>query len=232
MLKKEHKFFDTIIDNDLTVLYDYIFELNNSIINKNFLNLSDNIIRQYKDELSGSATQLGKYYNIFSFANKEINNLYNALKSLTIKACKYYEIDYISEKYFIHGWFNLDLSNITNAGDVSPLNNQYHFHDHLIGLGAPDFHGYYCVNAEPSTTYYKIGGKDGKLFNNININNRAIISETGHPHGRDDWYGDTARITIAYDIAPLSHIESSLNFKGGHIQWIPLITDSYEKDEN
>jgi hypothetical protein len=76
-------------------------------------------------------------------------------------------------------------------------------------LGAPIFHGYYCVNAEPSITYYKINGND--LFENHNKNNRAIVSETGHPHGRDDWYEDKPRITIAYDIAPKnSHVVTDL----------------------
>ena len=73
-------------------------------------------------------------------------------------------------------------------------------------MGAPWFHGYYCVNAEPSSTFYQINGDESNVFENINKNNRAILSETGHPHGRDDWFQEKPRITIAYDISPLTLI--------------------------
>jgi hypothetical protein len=68
------------------------------------------------------------------------------------------------------------------------------------GKGSPDFHGYYCVNAEPSVTFYLIDKVTE--FENININNRAVVSETGHPHAPDNWYSREPRITIAYDIIP------------------------------
>ena len=79
------------------------------------------------------------------------------------------------------------------------------------GEGSPVFHGYYCINAEPSKTFYNIN-RSGQIFENINKNNRAILSETGHPHGRDDWFEEKPRVTIAYDVTP--------NFFGG--TWIAL----------
>lgn len=222
MLKKEHKFFEVFVDNNLTTLYTFLTSLHKKIIDENLLNLSDNIMRQYKEEPSGAVTKLGDKYNIFSMSNIEIVRLYDALVKLTKEACEYYEINFEEQKYMIHGWFNLDFSNEGNKGAISPLNHPYHFHDHSEGRGIPYFHGYYCVNAEPSTTYYKIGGKDGKLFNNINTNNRAIVSETGHPHGRDDWYEEKHRITIAYDIAPLEDTFFDITKDKVYVPWIPL----------
>ncbi len=157
------------------------------------------LLKDY-NKYNGAPTQLGQYYNIFSFNNEAIKKLQDALASMINEASEYYEIGYGAEEYYIHGWFNLDYK--SRRVGVSPLKNNYHFHDHMGGNGSPIFHGYYCVNAEPSSTFYKIGGIDGPLFENINHNNRAILSETGHPHGRDDWYEELPRITIAYDLAP------------------------------
>jgi len=66
--------------------------------------------------------------------------------------------------------------------------------------GIPDFHGYYCINAEPSVTIYKL--ESGELFQNINKNNRAILSETGLLHGRGYWKENSKRITLGYSIQP------------------------------
>ena len=157
----------------------------------------------------GTLTQLGiDRYNIFSFANKEIYNLHQALRNLTIEACEYYEINFEEQKYLIHGWFNSDGATPDNGkyGGVNPVKYPHHFHDHSDGLGVPYFHGYYCVNAEPSSTFYQINRDANNVFENINKNNRAIISETGHPHGRDDWFSEEYRITIAYDITPMANL--------------------------
>jgi hypothetical protein len=51
---------------------------------------------------------------------------------------------------------------------------------------------------------------DRMYFENINKNNRLVVSETGHPHGRDDWYEERPRITIAYDIAKAEYIRNGI----------------------
>jgi hypothetical protein len=43
---------------------------------------------------------------------------------------------------------------------------------------------------------------------NINKNNRAILSETGHSHAMADWDWEGPRITIAYDVVPLRYISN------------------------
>jgi len=201
-MNKPHKFFDVILDNDVNELFDYLVTMESKIIDENILGLSDAILKKY-ERRQGMMTLLGiKDYNIFNFVHPSIYNLHTNLRELTKTACEYYDINFNSEKYLIHGWYNLDYK--SEGAYVSPIKEPNRFHDHSDGLGAPWFHGYYCVNAEPSSTFYKINKND--VFENININNRAIISETGHPHGRDDWFKDKPRITIAYDITPMNKL--------------------------
>jgi hypothetical protein len=200
MLKKPHKFFERYLDNDLDNLFNFLSLKEDEIINKQFANIPLDKVEKYTKKGQGAPSQLDHYYNVFDFDNENIKNLFNGLIDATKEACEYYGIDFIKHNYMIHGWFNIDSSSKGTAG-VSPIKHENHFHDHVGGTGAPIFHGYYCVNAEPSTTFYKINGTE--LFENVNKNNRLIVSETGHPHGRDDWYFDKQRITIAYDIQPL-----------------------------
>jgi hypothetical protein len=203
-MKKPHKFFDVVLENNLEELYDYLLVIEDKFLGQNILNLPDITLNKYPRK-HGMMTWLGiEHYNIFSFANEEIYQLQLALRSLTKEASDYYDIDFNKEKYLIRGWFNLDYK--SDNGIVSPIKKPEHFHDHSQGFGAPWFHGYYCVNAEPSSTFYQINKDENNIFENINKNNRAILSETGHPHGRDDWFEDKPRITIAYDITPLNKL--------------------------
>jgi hypothetical protein len=208
--KKPHRFFERFINNDLEELQLYLADKQKEILAGKISSIPQDKLANFTDQ-NGPATQLGSYYNIFDFDHRAIKALKNALKDCMVNdICEYYGIDYNSKDYMIHGWFNLDYK--TEGGGVSPLDHPEHFHDHMGGEGAPTFHGYYCVNAEPSSTWYKIDGET--LFENVNTNNRAIISETGHPHGRDDWYKQRPRITIAYDIAPSD--------SGVSDQWVKL----------
>jgi hypothetical protein len=197
--KPKHKFFERFLDNDLNDLYAYLENELDNLLNNKLTPISEEDLDIFT-KYNGAATQLGKYYNIFNFKNAAIDELRVALKEMAKEACNYYGIDY--KKYYINGWFNYDqASHLNNA--VSPVKNANHYHDHMGGTGAPIFHGYYCINAEPSSTFYKIN--NSVEFENVNKNNRAILSETGHPHGRDDWYEDKPRMTIAYDLTPINY---------------------------
>jgi len=218
-MKKPQKFFDVFVNNNLNDLKHYLVQMESEILDNNILNIPADIMLQHGKN-RGSLTKLGiDYYNIFTFVNPGIYELYKSLRILMNDVCDYYEIDFESQKYLIHGWFNLDnkTPNEGKFGGVNPIKHSEHFHDHMEGVGAPVFHGYYCVEAEPSSTFYKINRDDNNIFENINKNNRAIISETGHPHGRDDWFQDEPRITIAYDIVPYNMLAG---VKPG--KWIPL----------
>lgn len=201
-MKPPHKFFERYLDNNLDELYNYLEDQLDLLISGKLVEIDSEILSKF-NKYNGAPTQLGMHYNIFNFENKFIKNLQNALKDAVKEACDYYGHDYESMKYMIHGWYNYDPKTMDGSSGVNPLKNDKFYHDHMGGEGAPVYHGYYCVNAEPSITYYKINNEID--FENHNKNNRAIVSETGHPHGRDDWYQDKPRITIAYDIIPTSH---------------------------
>ena len=205
MLKKPQKFFDATLNNDLSELRTYLSTIHDKVFDENLFRIPQDVMARHS-KTTGSLTKLGvDYYNIFTFVHPAIYNLQKTLRELTKDACAYYEIDFDEQQYLLHGWFNLDYATPNKAkhGGVNPLKYPNHFHDHSDGLGAPWFHGYYCVDAEPSSTFYQIDRDEKNIFENINKNNRAIISETGHPHGRDDWFFDNPRITIAYDVSPL-----------------------------
>ena len=128
---------------------------------------------------------------------------------MTKEACNYYGIDFYEQQYMIQGWFNI---NYNKKGKLD-------WHDHGP-TGAPNFHGYYCVNAEPSITHYKIDGIHE--VENINKNNRAILSEMTHPHAMADWDWDGPRITVAYDLLPLQEVKKVFSLHDEQ-HWIPLL---------
>lgn len=207
---KEHKFFESYLDNDLTTLS---IELENRY--KKIQQATDYGIKPLSSEdtawmSSGSiSTVKWREYNVFQFNIDGIYNLYKAISKMTREACKYYEINFEEQKYMMQGWFNI------NHSDVGKLD----WHDHGEP-SAPRFHGYYCVNAEPSTTYYKLFNDPNRIVDNVNKNNRAIVSEMGHPHAMGDWNWSGSRITVAYDILPLKQL-----MQGGpeaEQHWIPL----------
>lgn len=203
MKNKEFKIFSTELNIDLK---DFLFYLDikhdeilsNSLKERN--TLTDLIVKKYT-KMSNAPTKLNQKYNIFEFNNNHIKSLYSSLLQLTKNASSYYGYNFDDQNYMIRGWFNADNP---STKDFNPNNNKRLFHDHLGGFGAPDFHGYYCVDAEPSITYYKI--EEGNVYENKNKNNRAILCQNGFPHSRGNWNECNQRITIAYDIVPQSRL--------------------------
>jgi hypothetical protein len=208
---KQHKFFERYVNNDLNVLAQQLVEAYDRIEKAEVPGVTPE--RKINWAESGSiSTMKWQQYNVFQFHIEGVYNLYREISDMTKEACEYYDIDFVASKYMMQGWFNI------NRKEVGKLN----WHDHSAPNDfAPLFHGYYCVNAEPSSTFYKIGGYDGEIFENINKNNRAIVSEMGHPHAMGDWEWEGPRITIAYDIIPFKNIESYPKDQEQH--WIPLI---------
>ncbi len=195
---KPHKFFESYLDNDLNKMTDYMIKIYRDMQNSNIRGISPVGSKHDKHWVeSGSiSTVKWKEYNVFQFYNEEIYNVYSAIKDLAIEACDYYGINFKNQKYYIQGWFNI------NDRKLGKLN----WHDHG-GPWAPFWHGYYCIKAEPSSTFYKLENKDDLIVENHNKDNRLILSEMGHPHAMGDWDWDGPRITLAYDIAPLQTIK-------------------------
>jgi hypothetical protein len=201
-----HKFFERMLDNDLDKLSKYL-ELQYRLIQTGKIIKGDLSTDHFKS--SGSISTMNFYqYNAFQFYNESIYNLFKAVTDMVKEACEYYDIDFEAQKYYTQAWFNINHS---GKGKLD-----WHDHSYDDSSGAPMFHGYYSVSAEPSTTYYKVFDKE--LKSNHNVNNRAILSEMGHPHAMGDWDWQGPRITIAYDISPLSRLPKVLEQ-----HWVPLI---------
>lgn len=205
-MRKDHKFFEAYLDNDLEDIRNYLDKkLDDMIAGKLFdlskLSPGENYPGWYSDKeanwnrYSAAPTQLLSKYNLLKDDYEPFKKLHIALKELTIEACEYYGVDFNSQNYQVMAWFNYDYG-------MHKFDPEF-LHDHNHGRGVPDFHGYYCVDAEPSVTHYQIYREPDNMFLNVNKDNRVVVSETGHPHSRGDWNDpDRPRITIAYDILP------------------------------
>lgn len=197
---KPHKFFELQSDNNLKDLIKYLDYKYVEMKEKNWIDHG-----RFYDPGNHWLT-----YNIFHFYNENIYRLQNDIKSLVIEACNYYNIEFEKQNYYIHGWFNYwpEPFNV----NVDP--DKLHYHDH--GDISPNLlHGYYCVNAEPSITHYKI---DGVRVDNINKNNKIIVSKNGYPHSPGRWLESSPRITIAYNISPLKFLNPNTKESGQFIK--------------
>ena len=207
---KDHKFFERYLDNDLK---DLSFQLSNR-----YDLIEDAKLTGVTKDTDGSWASSGslstvkwQQYNVFQFHISGVHELYKNISSMVKEACEYYSINFEEQQYMVQGWFN-----INHAGK-----GKLDWHDHAApGQYAPYFHGYYCVSAEPSITSYKLFNNDSMIVENTNKNNRAILSEMGHPHAMGDWDWNGPRITIAYDIMPLKNLIPFGPDQEQH--WIPL----------
>jgi hypothetical protein len=201
-----HKFFERILDNDLDELSAELQDRYSKIQDAKVLGVSPLGDKELWKESNSISTIKWREYNVFQFHITGIRNLYSAVSSMVREACDYYGIDFEKQNYMMQGWFNI------NHAD----NGKLDWHDHGPH-GAPLFHGYYSVSAEPSVTHYITSA--GHVENH-NKNNRAILSEMGHPHAMGDWNWDGPRITVAYDVLPLEEIRKVAMHQEQH--WIPL----------
>lgn len=203
---KDHKFFERYLDNDLDQLSEF---LQNQYADMENLKMAGITKVTGRDQWLSSAsvsTIKWREYNVFQFYHPAIHKLYKNVVETVKEACQYYEIDFDKQQYMIQGWFNI---NYNNKGKLD-------WHDHG-GPYAPYFHGYYCVKAEPSVTYYRVFNKE---VDNHNKNNRLIVSEMGHPHAMGSWDWEGPRVTIAYDIVPL---QSLLINNAAPQHWMPVL---------
>lgn len=203
---QEHKFFENFLNNDLDSLAKELTLRYEMIKNAEIVGVTPVGDEEAWKSSNSISTMKWRQYNVFQFNIPGIYNLYKAVGEMVHEACDYYEVDFDSQQFMLQGWFN-----INNAG-----NGKLDWHEHGP-QGAPFFHGYYCVNAEPSETHY-ITTQGPKT--NINKNNRAVLSEMGHPHAMGDWNWNGPRITVAYDVLPLSELMKHGFSEEQH--WIPL----------
>lgn len=204
--QQPHRFFERYLNNDLTSLANELADRYHKLLNGQVPGvgpIKDN--EAWKDSNSVS-TMKWREYNVFQFYIPGIRNLYSAVSEMVHEACEYYNIDFDAQQFMLQGWFNINHAH----------NGKLDWHDHGP-FGAPNFHGYYSVSAEPSTTHYIVFDKQ---VENHNKNNRAILSEMGHPHAMGDWDWEGPRITVAYDVIPLRDL--MMHGMNQEQHWIPL----------
>jgi hypothetical protein len=218
-IKPPHKFFEGFPPIDNESLYDFLINIEKDMIDGKFPNIPANEAQELVDRKSNLTQAMLDRYNIFALHHPELRKLYGAVRDLTKEACEYYGVDFYNESFYIQGWVNIEGLYDSDLSDDDSVTDE-ELHDHCGGLGYPDFHGYYCVFAEPSVTHYNIDRVN--RFRNINKNGRAILSETGHPHARGHWPNKIKRrMTIAYDTRTITKSESIMSDLSQH--WIPLI---------
>lgn len=201
-----HKFFDRFLNNDLDALSAELQDRYEKIQEAEVFGVSPLGDQELWESSNSISTIKWREYNVFQFHITGIRNLYTAVASMVREACEYYGINFEEQNYMMQGWFNINHAN----------NGKLDWHDHGPA-GAPFFHGYYSVSAEPSVTHYVTSA--GHVENH-NKNNRAILSEMGHPHAMGDWSWDGPRITVAYDVLPLEELKLVGMHQEQH--WIPL----------
>lgn len=202
-----HRFFERNVTGDLDKLVQELQVRYDKIERAELLGVTPLKHDEAWKQSNSVSTMKWREYNVFQFHIDELYDLYKSVSDMTKEACEYYELDFEKQKFFIQGWFNI---NYTKKGKLD-------WHDHGP-WGAPNFHGYYCVKAEPSSTYYKVFDKE---VENKNIDGRAILSEMGHPHAQADWDWEGPRVTVAYDVIPLFGLKENGMHQEQH--WIPLV---------
>jgi len=202
-----HKFFERFLENDLEELTLELQDRYQKIEEAKVTGVTPVGENELWKASNSVSTMKWRQYNVFQFHSSGLYNLYSAVSDMVKEACKHYELDFNEQQYMVQGWFNI---NYTKSGKLD-------WHDHGP-TGAPNFHGYYSVSAEPSVTHYRVFDN---YVDNHNINNRAILSEMGHPHAQADWDWEGPRITVAYDVIPLKDLKQFAMNQEQH--WIPLV---------
>lgn len=211
---KPHKFFEsTLFPNGQGVRefadawYQYLKEKNPTM--GKALNYLEDVDGSAMMDLILSENILGSYSH-FAY------DILSEIKKLVIEACDYYEIDIKEERYYIHSWLNYAY------GPRVVNDDQIKLDDH--GWNPKHLHGYYAINAEPSTTFYELDepykGHPSGLFPLENKNGRVLLSMNGYQHGVGSWLKKEPRITLAYNIMPLSSVPRN---SGKYAQYLPLV---------
>jgi len=157
----------------------------------------------YMQFANGSnSTKLYETYNVFLCHMPGFREVFQLiLQKFKEKQHNYYD-------YAVAGWVN-----------IYKKDTYLDWHKHGSDPVAHDgrWHGYVCVNAEPSQTLYADDNK--KLIKNIeNRNGYITLSPAGLMHRVTPWTQiNEPRITIAFDFIPANQIDPYLINR-----WIPV----------
>ena len=153
--------------------------------------LADNLPDIELDWYGNKTSAHNNRYNIFTFAGKEINELYYAIKDNVSQFLD------VQQTYMIKGWLN-----VYSKGQFVD------WHGHWP-KEAKVWHGFFCVQTGDyiSSTCYKVPGvKD--IIEIPSIEGRLVFGKSeGDEHKSSKWLQDYPRITIAFDIIPIDSIK-------------------------
>ncbi len=199
-IKKPHKFFKKNVNNNLTDMLVFSKEVNDIVTNNTGYDLKNTFLDTSKKNIHDTVMDSWHItYNIFEYENEGIKNIKSTIKELVIEACEYYGINIKEQQYMLKGHLNYYAGPKLVKFENAVWDN--HGNDPL------EFHGYYCINAEPSITYYLI---DGDVVENENKNNLALLSQNGYHHIVGNWLSEDVRITIGYNVFPLNKIPKNI----------------------
>lgn len=150
-------------------------------------------------ELSPLTTKGFELYNLLMYGFDGFHSLYFEIQNL------FRQINKDDKKYYIRCWLN-----------IYEKGNFVDWHEHFPPR-CNSWHGFFCVDCEPSKTTYMIPN----ITEPVEItseNNLLVISKSnGDRHRTWPWeHEDRDRITIAFDIVPLEFTGKYLN------HWIPI----------
>jgi hypothetical protein len=197
----------------IALVEDYVYttklDLNLVTITDSCYQMYDYIKHNFSDkpkDYSGQSTMTtGVYahYNVLLYPLREFHSLYENIKMM------FHAInDRPDEKFYMQCWLNF-----YRKGEFI----DWHAH---WPPEAKSWHGFYCVSGKGSCTTYKLPPDHKKEVEIPTILNQIVISKSdGDLHRSSDWQEDYPRITIAFDIVPISYLKNPFAQMN---HWIPI----------
>jgi len=195
-LKTHENYVTTVeLEIDLKKVKESCYKLQEQI--KNFEITEDG----YQDA-SGKApitTRVHDQYNLFMYGLEGFHPLFFEIQKL------FRSLNHNPGEYYILSWLNL-----------YKFGEYVDWHEHYPSTHNT-WHGFYCVDCEPSKTTYILPNKSAHL-DIVSRNNLLVMSPgSGDWHRTWPWeFKDRDRITIAFDIVPRDRLYVRSKF------WIPI----------
>jgi hypothetical protein len=150
-------------------------------------------------KLAPLTTRGFEHYNLFMYGFDGFHSLYFEIQKI------FRQFNTSDETYYIRCWLN-----------IYQKDNFVDWHEHFPP-NCNSWHGYFCVDCEPSKTTYQLPDISEPV-DIVSENNLLVLSKSaGDRHRTWPWESeDYDRITIAFDIVPAKHTGKFLN------HWIPI----------
>lgn len=190
-------------------VYTRLLDLDIKTLQKSSYDIRDNIYKKFNVDKNTSPNQamlasVFQSYNLLMYPYPGFHGLYTEISKL------FHEVNDITDlDYYIQCWINF-----YDKGQFI----DWHTHRNKP---AKAWHGFYCVDCEPSRTSYKL--ESGELLDIISKNNLLVLSKSGGDvHRTWPWEGETPRITIAFDIVPQFKLDPTTCPIDYTNHWVPI----------